>query len=84
MTTFMDDVLLHMLSDTVTHTYTLDESMYGGTLTLGGQEVSFGQVMYGNSDTFAVPIPIMFSFVGGEGKNKNFTANNQIKSTFPY
>ena len=84
MTTFMDDVLLHMLSDMVTHTHTLDESMYGGTLTLGGQEVSFGQVMYGNSDTFAVPIPIMFSFIGGEGKNKNCTATNQIKSTFPY
>ena len=84
MSTFLDNVLLHMLSDTGTHTHPLDESMYGGTLTLGGQEVSFGQVMYGNSDTFAVPIPIMFSFVGGEGKNKNVTANNQIKSTFPY
>ena len=84
MSTFLDNVLPHMLSDTGTHTHPLDESMYGGTLTLGGQEVSFGQVMYGNSDTFAVPIPIMFSFVGGEGKNKNVTANNQIKSTFPY
>ena len=84
MSTFLDNVLPHMLSDTGTHTHPLDESMYGGTLTLGGQEVSFGQVMYGNSDTFAVPIPIMFSFVGGEGKNKNVTANNQLKSTFPY
>ena len=84
MSTFLDNVLPHMLSDMGTHTHPLDESMYGGTLTLGGQEVSFGQVMYGNSDTFAVPIPIMFSFIGGEGKNKNVTANNQIKSTFPY
>ena len=84
MFTFLDNVLPHMLSDTGTHTHPLDESMYGGTLTLGGQEVSFGQVMYGNSDTFSVPIPIMFSFIGGEGKNKNVTANNQIKSTFPY
>ena len=84
MSKFMDDVLPHMLSDTVTHNHPLDESMYGGTLTLGGKEVSFGQIMYGNSDSFTVPIPIMFSFIGAEGKNKNVTANNQIKSTFPY
>ena len=63
MTTFMNDVSSHMVSDNVTHTHTLDESVYGGTLTLGGQEVSFGQVMFGKSDSFAVPIPVMFSFV---------------------
>ena len=33
MTTFMNDVLPHMVSEHVTHTHTLDESMYGGTLT---------------------------------------------------
>ena len=42
MSTFLDDVLPHMVSDTVTHNHPLDESMYGGTLTLGGKEVSFG------------------------------------------
>ena len=80
----MNDVLPHMVSDNVTHTHTLDESMYGGTLTLGGQEVSFGQVMFGKSDSFAVPIPVMFSFVGAEGKNKDCPATNSIKSTFPF
>ena len=36
------------------------------------------------SDSFAVPIPVMFSFVGAEGKNKDCPATNQIKSTFPF
>ena len=84
MTTFMNDVLPHMVSDNVTHTHTLDESMYGRTLTLGGQEASFGQVMFGKSDSFAVPILVMFSFIGAEGMNKDCPATNPIKSTFPF
>ena len=80
----MNDVLPPMLSENVSHTHTLDESMYGGTLTLGGQEVSFGQVMFGKSDSFAAPIPVMFSFIGAEGKNKDCPATYPIKSTFPF
>ena len=84
MTTFMNDVLPHMLSENVSHTHTLDESMYGRTLILGGQEVSFGQVMFGKSDSYAAPIPVMFSFIGAEGKNKDCPATYPIKSTFPF
>ena len=73
----MNDVLPHMLSENVSYTHTLDESMYGGTLTLGGQEVSFGQVMFGKSDSFAAPIPVMFSFIGAEGKNKFYFLTRQ-------
>ena len=68
----MNDVMLYMVSENVTHTHILDESMYGRTLTLGGQELSFGQVMFGKSDSFSVPIPVMFSLIGAEGKNKDF------------
>ena len=40
MAKFIKEVFPHMLSPNMTHTHPLDESMYGGTLTLGDKEVS--------------------------------------------
>ena len=57
MSTFLDNVLPHMLSDTGTHTHPLNESMYGGTLTLGGQEVSLGKL------SMAIVIHLLFQYL---------------------
>ena len=62
MAKFIKEVFPHMLSPNMTHIHPLDESMYGGTLTLGDKEVSFGQIMFGkisyisNSEKVECPI----------------------------
>ena len=65
-----------MLSEQLTHTYPLDETMYGGTLTVGDNEVSYGDVMCGKTDTFMATLPDMFSVVGAEGNMINSTMSS--------
>ena len=84
METFCDDVLPHMVLDGQTHTHELDETMYGGTLTVGDKEVSYGEVVFGKSDLFLAPLPHMFPLSGHDGKTNMSAASNVVKWSFPF
>ena len=58
--------------------------MYGGTLTVGDNEVCYGDIMFVKTDSFEVPLPDMFSFVGTWGNNLLCAENNTIMSSFPF
>ena len=60
MENFCTEVLPHMVLDGETHTHDLDETMYGGTLTVQDKEVSYGEVVFGKPDVFLLHYLICF------------------------
>ena len=52
MENFCAEVLTRMVLDGETHIHDLDETMYGGTLTVKDKEVSYGEVVFGKPDVF--------------------------------
>ena len=82
MENFCAEVLPHMVSDGETHIHDLDETMYGGTLTVKDKEVSYGEVVFGKPDVFFAPIPHMFPLSGNDGKSNMFA--NAVKWSFPF
>ena len=82
MENFCSEVLLHMVLDGETHIHDLDETMYGGTLTVKDKEVSYGEVVFGKTDVFFAPIPHMFPLSGNDGKSNMFA--NALKWSFPF
>ena len=78
-----ETVLPHMVHEVGSHTHPLDETIYGGTLTLDNQEVSYGDVVYGKTDSFVTPFPHMFRLIGGLGKSKLNEASQVHKTSFP-
>ena len=82
MENFCTEVLPHMVLDGETHTHDLDETMYGGTLTVQDKEVSYGEVVFGKPDAFFVPLPHMFPLSGNDGKSNMFV--NAVKCSFPF
>ena len=84
MENFCDDVLPHMVLDGQTHIHELDETMYGGTLTVKDKEVSYGEVVFGKPDVFFVPLPHMFPLSGDDGKTDMSTSSNVVKWSFPF
>ena len=82
MENFCAEVLPHMVSDGETHIHDLDETMYGGTLTVKDKEVSYGEVVFGKPDVFFAPIPHMFPLSGNNGKSNMFA--NAVKWSFPF
>ena len=60
MVNFCETVLPHMVHEVGSHTHQLDETIYGGTLSLDNVEVSYGDVVYGKTDSFVAPFPHMF------------------------
>ena len=55
MENFCPEVLPHMVLDGETHTHNLDETMYGGTLTVKDKEVSYREVVFGKPNVFFAP-----------------------------
>ena len=82
MENFCAEVLPHMVLDGETHTHDLDETMYGGTLTVQDKEVSYGEVVFGKPDAFFAPLPHMFPLSGNDGKSNMFA--NAVKWSFPF
>ena len=82
MENFCAEVLPHMVLDGETHTHDLDETMYGGTLTVKDKEVSYGEVVFGKPDVFFAPLPHMFPLSGNDGKSNMFA--NAVKWSFPF
>ena len=82
MENFCAEVLPHMVLDGETHTHDLDETMYGGTLTVQDKEVSYREVMFGKPDAFFAPLPHMFPLSGNDGKSNMFA--NAVKWSFPF
>ena len=82
MENFCTKVLPHMVLDGETHTHDLDETMYGGTLTVQDKEVSYGEVVFGKPDVFFAPLPHMFPLSGNNGKSNMFA--NAVKWSFPF
>ena len=82
MENFCTEVLPHMVLDGETHTHDLDETMYGGTLTVQDKEVSYGEVVFGKPDAFFAPLPHMFPLSGNDGKSNMFA--NAVKWSFPF
>ena len=83
MVNFCETVLPHMVHEVESHTHDLDETMYGGTLTLENKEVSYGSVVYGQTDSFVAPFPHMFPVIGGLGQSKMNESPQVPKSSFP-
>ena len=83
MINFCETVLPHMVHEVESHTHDLDETMYGGTLTLDNKEVSYGNVVYGQTDSFLAPFPHMFPIIGGLGKSKLKESPQAHKTSFP-
>ena len=73
MENFCDDVLPHMVLDDETHIHDLDETMYGGTLTV-----------FGKPDVFFAPLPHMFPLFGNNGKTNMSASANVVKWSFPF
>ena len=71
-----------MVLDGETHTHDLDETMYGGTLTVQDKEVSYGEVVFGKPNAFFAPLPHMFPLSGNDGKSNMFA--NAVKWSFPF
>ena len=82
MENFCAEVLPHMVLDGETHTHDLDETMYGGTLTVQDKEVSYEEVVFGKPDAFFAPLPHMFPLSGNDGKSNMFA--NAVKWSFPF
>ena len=82
MENFCAEVLPHMVLDGEMHIHDLDETMYGGTLTVKDKEVSYGEVVFGKPDVFFAPIPHMFLLSGNDGKSNMFA--NAVKWSFPF
>ena len=82
MENFCTEVLPHVVLDGETHTHDLDETMYGGTLTVQDKEVSYGEVVFGKPDAFFAPLPHMFPLSGNDGKSNMFA--NAVKWSFPF
>ena len=82
MENFCAEVLPHMVLDGETHIHDLDETMYGGTLTVKDKEVSYGEVVFGKPDVFFAPLPHMFPLSGNDGKSNMFA--NAVKWSFPF
>ena len=70
--------------DGETHIHDLDETMYGGTLTIKDKEVSYGEVVFGNPDVFFAPLPHMFPLSGNDGKTNMSASANVVKWSFPF
>ena len=79
-----DDVVPHLLRDGQTHTHQLDETMYGGTLTIQDEEVSYGEVVFGKPDVFIAPLPDFFPLSGCDGKSNMSYSANIVKWSFPF
>ena len=82
MENFCTEVLPHMVLDGETHIHDLDETMYGGTLTVKDKEVSYGEVVFGKPDVFFAPLPHMLPLSGNDGKSNMFA--NAVKWSFPF
>ena len=79
-----NDVVPHMLLDGQTHTHQLDETMYGGTLTIQDEEVSYGKLVFGKPDVFIAPLPDLFPLSGCDGKSNIYQSANILKRSFPF
>ena len=82
MENFCTEVLPLIVLDGETHIHDLDETMYGGTLTVKDKEVSYGEVVFGKPDVFFAPLPHMFPLSGNDGKSNMFA--NAVKWSFPF
>ena len=83
MVNFCETVLPHMVHEVGGHTHQLDETIYGGTLTLDNVEVSYGDVVYGKTDSFVAPFPHMFRLIGGLGQSRLNETPQVHKTSFP-
>ena len=84
MANFCDEVLPHMVLDGQTHTHELDETMYGGTLTIQDKEVSYREVVFGKPDLFFAPLPHILPLSGYDGKTNMCASANDVKWSFPF
>ena len=79
-----NDVVPHMLLDGQTHTHQLDETMYGGTLTIQDEEVSYEKLVFGKPDVFIAPLPDLFPLSGCDEKSNIYQSANILKRSFPF